>query len=103
MVLLLPNFQTTDERVHDLFTWKTNKKFYRVILQFVHQQLQEESLWFSITKSFFLDRVKDEGLMLETSAFQIFHGGNSTFINSLSLIKPKCLFHFSTDAVPQFL
>ena len=24
----------------------------------------------------------DEGLTLETSAFQIFHGGNSTFINS---------------------
>ena len=23
----------------------------------------------------------EEGLMLETSAFQIFHGGNSTFIN----------------------
>ena len=23
----------------------------------------------------------DEGLTLETSAFQIFHGGNSTFIN----------------------
>ena len=36
---------------------------------FVHQQLQDESLWLSITKSFFLDRVKDEGLMLETSAF----------------------------------
>ena len=26
---------------------------------------------------------KDEGLTLETSAFQIFHGGNSTFINLL--------------------
>ena len=32
-----------------------------------------------------------EGLTLEPSAFQIFHGGNSTFINS------------PTDAVPQFL
>ena len=32
----------------------------------------------------------DEGLTLETSAFQIFHGGNSTFINSFD--KTKFLF-----------
>ena len=32
----------------------------------------------------------DEGLMLETSAFQIFHGGNSTFINPFH--KTKFLF-----------
>ena len=44
----------------------------------------------------------DEGLTLETSAFQIFHGGNFTFINSFDknqifvLISP-------TDAAPQFL
>ena len=29
-----------------------------------------------------LARRSDEGLTLETSAFEIFHGGNSTFINS---------------------
>ena len=29
----------------------------------------------------------DEGLTLVTSAFQIFHGGNSTFINSLDETK----------------
>ena len=41
----------------------------------------------------------DEGLTLETSAFQIFHGGNSTFINSsdktkfsLSENRPELLF-----------
>ena len=32
----------------------------------------------------------DEGLMLETSAFQNFHGGNFTFINSFD--KTKFLF-----------
>ena len=32
----------------------------------------------------------DEGLTLETSAFLIFHGGNSTFINSFD--KTKFLF-----------
>ena len=29
----------------------------------------------------------DEGLTLETSAFEIFHGGNSTFINSFDKTK----------------
>ena len=29
----------------------------------------------------------DEGLTLEKSAFQIFHGGNSTFINSFDKTK----------------
>ena len=29
----------------------------------------------------------DEGLTLETSAFQIFHGGNFTFINSFDKTK----------------
>ena len=43
----------------------------------------------------------DEGLTLETSAFQICHGGNSTFIDSFD--KTKFLFHSPTDAVPQFL
>ena len=37
----------------------------------------------------------DEGLTLETSAFQIFHGGNSTFMNSFD--KTKFLFHSPTD------
>ena len=32
-------------------------------------------------------RVNDEGLMLETSAFQIFPTGNSTFINSFDKTK----------------
>ena len=32
----------------------------------------------------------DEGLMLETSTLQIFHGGNFTFINSFD--KTKFLF-----------
>ena len=35
----------------------------------------------------------DEGLTLETSAFQIFHGGNSTFINSFD----KTQFLFKTS------
>ena len=29
----------------------------------------------------------DKGLTLETSAFQIFHGGNSTFLNSFDKTK----------------
>ena len=32
----------------------------------------------------------DEGLTLETSAFQIFHGDNSTFINSFDKTKNFC-------------
>ena len=32
----------------------------------------------------------DEGLTLETSAFQIFHGGNFTFINSFDKTKFLC-------------
>ena len=36
------------------------------------------------------DKGSDEGLTLETSAFKIFHGGNSTFINSFD--KTKFLF-----------
>ena len=43
----------------------------------------------------------DEGLTLETSAFQIFHGDNSNFINSFD--KTKVLFHSATDAEPRFL
>ena len=39
----------------------------------------------------------DKGLTLETLAFRIFHGGNSTFINSFD--KTKFLFHSSTDVV----
>ena len=31
----------------------------------------------------------DEGLPLETSAFQIFPGGNSTFLNSFDKLKPN--------------
>ena len=38
----------------------------------------------------------DEGLTLETSPFQIFHGGNSTFINSFDKTK---IFVFITDIV----
>ena len=33
----------------------------------------------------------DEALTLETSAFQIFHGGNSTFINSFDETKFSCI------------
>ena len=46
----------------------------------------------------------DEGLTLEKSAFQIFHGGNSTFTNS-SDKNPIFMFHCYglTDATPQFL
>ena len=36
---------------------------------------------FDFVSVFFVLR-SDEGLSLETSAFQIFHGGNSTFFNS---------------------
>ena len=43
----------------------------------------------------------DKGFSLATLAFQIFHSGNSTFINSFD--KTKFLFHTSTDVVPQFL
>ena len=43
----------------------------------------------------------EKGLTLETLAFQIFHGGNSTFINSFD--KTIFLFHSSTGVVPQFL
>ena len=43
----------------------------------------------------------DKGPTLATLAFQIFHGGNSTFIKSFD--KTKLLFHSSTDVVPQFL
>ena len=43
----------------------------------------------------------EKGLTLETLAFQIVHGGNSTFINSFD--KSKFVFHSSTDVVPQFL
>ena len=32
----------------------------------------------------------DEGLTLKMSAFQIFHGGNSTFINSFDKTKISC-------------
>ena len=53
-------------------------------------------------KQYELVRVRsDERLTLETSAFQIFHRGNSTFINSFH--KTKFVFHCSTDAVAQFL
>ena len=41
----------------------------------------------------------DKGLTLKTSAFRIFHGGNSIFINSFD----KFLFHSFTDVVPHFL
>ena len=43
----------------------------------------------------------DKGPTLATLAFQIFYGGNSTFIESFD--KTKLLFHSSTDVVPQFL
>ena len=48
--------------------------------------------------------LSDEGLSLETSAFQIFHGGNSAFINSFDKTKNIIFkFHSPTDAAPQFL
>ena len=43
----------------------------------------------------------DEGLTLEMSALLIFHGGNSTFINTLD--KTKFLFHSLSCAAPQIL
>ena len=43
----------------------------------------------------------DGGLRLETSAFQIFHGGNSTIINSFD--ETQFLFHSPTDATSRFL
>ena len=42
----------------------------------------------------------DKRLTLETSAFQIFHRGNSTFINSFH--KTKFFFHSSTDVDHSF-
>ena len=44
----------------------------------------------------------DEGLTHETSAFQVVHGGNSTFINTFDKTKIS-MFHSPTDAAPQFL
>ena len=46
-------------------------------------------------------RSADKRLTLETSTFQIFHRGNSTFINSFH--KTKFSFHSSTDVVAQVL
>ena len=43
----------------------------------------------------------NEGFTLETSAFQIFRGGNSTFMNSFDEI--QFLFYNPTEAAPQFL
>ena len=43
----------------------------------------------------------DKRLTLETSAFQIFHRGNATFINSFH--KTKFSFHSSTEVIAQFL
>ena len=40
----------------------------------------------------------DEGLTLETSAFEIFYGGNSAFINSFD--KTQFLFRSTTESVP---
>ena len=42
----------------------------------------------------------NEGLTLEKSAFQIFHGGRSTFINSFD--ETKFLFHPPSEDAPQF-
>ena len=44
----------------------------------------------------------DEGLTPETSAFQIVHGGSSTFINTFDKTKFSC-FTLPSDAVPQFV
>ena len=41
------------------------------------------------------------GAIAEKSSSQIFHGGNSTFINSFD--KTNFFFHSPTDAAPQFL
>ena len=46
-------------------------------------------------------RSAEKRLTLETSTFQIFHRGNSTFINSFH--KTKFSFHSSTDVVARFL
>ena len=43
----------------------------------------------------------DKGQTLETSAFKIFHGGYSTFINSFD--KTQYLPHSRTDAAPVIL
>ena len=43
----------------------------------------------------------DEGLMLETSAFQSLYGGQFTL--STPLINQIFVFHSPTDAAPQFL
>ena len=42
----------------------------------------------------------NEGFTLETPAFQIFRGGNSTFINSFD--ETHFLFYSPTEAAPQF-
>ena len=49
----------------------------------------------------------DEGQMLETSAFYIFHGANSTFINLFDKTKFLFIFYYIEpgfeNMVPQFL
>ena len=77
--------------------------------QFIHkfmwpyfQQWQSSStLWYKHTAPHNSSIRSDEGLTLETSAFKIFHGGYSTFINSFD--KTQFLPHSRTDAAPQIL
>ena len=44
----------------------------------------------------------EEGLTLETSALQIFHGGNSTFINSFDKTKFLCFTVPRTQIIVSF-
>ena len=45
----------------------------------------------------------DEGLTLETSAFQIFHGGNSTFIISFDKTKFPLFLVFCRDGKSRYI
>ena len=72
------------------------------------EEKKEASYFFHVIRwrGFGLDsseRVRsDEGLTLETLAFQIFLGDISTFTNSFDGTKFSC-FYLPTDAAPQFL
>ena len=68
---------------------------------YFHQWKSSSTLSYKPTAPHNSSIPSEEGLMLEASALQIFHGGYSTFINLFD--KTKFLFHFPTKAVPQFL
>ena len=68
----------------------------RFCLEWVDKDERFEKLTFQMLA---LSR-SDEGLTIQISAFQIFHDGNSIFINSFDKTK---FVHSPTDTAPQFV